>query len=77
MQQRYARRCRPECSSSTIPLAKAVMSDTLLGNQARAGCEMLGSDVSLSASLVSLQNAAQFPRGEVPTKFVFAAFDPT
>ena len=36
MQQRYAKRCRPKCSSSTITLVEAGMSDTLLGNQARA-----------------------------------------
>ena len=62
----------PKCSSSTITLVEAGMSDTLLGNQARAGYggdnERLRSVVSLSASLVSLQNAAQLPRGEVPRK---------
>ena len=72
MQQSHARRCHSKCSSSTITLVEAGMSDTLLGNQARAGCggdnEGLRSAVSLSAYLVSLQNAAQLPRGEVLRK---------
>ena len=37
MQQRHARCCRPKYSSSTITLVETGMSDTLLGNQARAG----------------------------------------
>ena len=37
MQQRYARRCCPECTSSTITLVEAGISDNLLGNRARAG----------------------------------------
>ena len=72
MQQRHARRCRPKCSSSMITLVEVGMSDTLLGNQARVGYggdnERLRSAVCCSASLVSLQNAAQLPRGEVPRK---------
>ena len=48
------------------------MSGTLLGNQARSGYggdnERLRFAVSLSASLLSLQNAAQLRRGEVLTK---------
>ena len=69
MQQLHARRCRSKCLSSTITLVEAGMSDTLLGNQARSGYggdnERLRSVVSLSASLVFLQNAAQLPRGEI------------
>ena len=72
MQQRHGRRCRSKRPSSTITLVEAGMSGTLLGNQARSGYvgdnERLRSAVSLSASLVSLQNAAQLPRGEVPRK---------
>ena len=68
MQQRHGRRRRSKCSSSTITLVEAGMSGTL-GNQARSGYggdnERLRSAVSLSGSLVSLQNAAQLPRGEV------------
>ena len=48
------------------------MSGTLLGNQARSGYggdnERLRFAVSLSSSRLSLQNAAQLPRGEVLTK---------
>ena len=48
------------------------MSGALLDKQARYGYggdnDRLRSAVSLSASLVSLQNAAQPPRGEVLTK---------
>ena len=48
------------------------MSGTLLRNQARSGYngdnERLRFAVSLSASLLSPQNAAQLPRGEVLTK---------
>ena len=73
MQQRHARRCRSKCSSLMITLVEAGMPGTLLGNQARAGYggdkERLRSAVYLSASLVSLQNAAQLPRGEVLRKF--------
>ena len=51
MQQRYARRCRPKCPSSTIAMVEADMSDTFLRNQARAGYgrdnERLGSAVYL------------------------------
>ena len=74
MQQRHARRCRPKCSRSTITPVEAGMSNILLGNQARAGYggdnEKLSSKLCcllLSSSLlVSLQNAAQLLRGEVP-----------
>ena len=47
----------PKCPSSTITLVEAGMSDTLLGNQARAG---YGGDNErlTSASLVSLRNSA-------------------
>ena len=62
MQQRHGRRSRSKCSSSTITLVEAGMSGTLLGNQARSGYggdnERLRPAVYLSASLVSLQNAA-------------------
>ena len=72
MQQRHARRCRPVCSSPTITLVEVGMSGTLLDNQARAGYggdnKRLRSAVSLSASLVSFQNAAQLPRGKVLRK---------
>ena len=48
------------------------MSGTLLGNQARSGYggdnERLRFAGSLSSSRLSLQNAAQLPRGEVLTK---------
>ena len=37
MQQRRARRCRPKYSSLTKTLVEAGMSNTLLGNRARAG----------------------------------------
>ena len=73
MQQRHARRCRSKCSSSTTTLVEARMPGTLLGNQARAGYggdnERLWTAVFLSTSLLSLQNAAQLPRGEVLGKW--------
>ena len=51
MQQRHARRCRPKCPSSMIAMVEADMSDTFLGNQARAGygrdSKRLGSAVVL------------------------------
>ena len=72
MQQRHGRQYRSKCSRSTITMVEAGMSGTLLGNQARLGYggdnERLRSVVSLSASLVSLQNAAQLSRGEVLRK---------
>ena len=72
MQQPHARRYRPKCARLTITFVEAGMSDTLLGNQARAGYggdnERLRSAFSLSASLASLQKAAQLPRGQVPRK---------
>ena len=74
MQQCHARRCRPKCSTSTITLVEADLSDTLLGNQARTGYggdnERLRSAVfcCLPASLVSLQNATQLSRGEIKKK---------
>ena len=72
MQQRHARRCRSKSSSSMILLVEAGMSGILLVNQARSGYggdnEMLRSVVPLPASLVSVQNAVQLPRGEVLRK---------
>ena len=79
MQQRLARRCHPKCSSSTLTLVEVGMSGTLLGNQAWAGYdgnnERLTFAVSMSASLISLQNAAQLPRGEVPQKLSSPVLD--
>ena len=57
-----------------LTLVETGMSDTFLGKQAPAGYggdnERLRSAVSAAVCLpfVSLQNAAQLPRGEVPRK---------
>ena len=66
MQQRHVRRCHSKCSNTTITLVDAGISGTLLGNQAGAG---YGSDNErLRSAVVSLQNAAQLPRGGILRK---------
>ena len=72
MQQYHVDTAAPNAPSSTITLIEAGISDTLLGNQARAGYggvnERLRSAVCCCLPPLFLQNAAQLPQGAVPRK---------